>query len=139
MGKPTLEIEYDYDFVLIGISSHEKDYRICWALNNKLELNLVKTEPYEIKEKKHEETSHFSFFVCEQPDEFREYLVIANRSEKGMLIPEQKQVDYFFVIKGEIEQAEIAEIIKKMKDVNLILTAFQIDISTLKSKQNLIF
>ena len=52
MKKHLLEIEYDYDFVLIGISSHEKDYRVCWALNNKLGLELVKTEPFEIKDKK---------------------------------------------------------------------------------------
>ncbi|HEY0029409.1 MAG TPA: IPExxxVDY family protein [Bacteroidia bacterium] len=138
MGKHTLEIEYDYDFVLIGISSHEKDYRICWALNNKLSLNLVKTEPLEIKDKKQEEHSHFSLFCFEQPDEFMEYFIIANRSEKGLLIPEQKQVDYFFIIRGEVENETAMEIVKQIKEINLVQTAFRIDVASLKSKQNLI-
>ena len=138
MGKHTLEIEYDYDFVLIGISSHEKDYRICWALNNKLELDLVKAEPLEIKDKKQNEPSNFSLFECIRADEFIEYFVIANRSEKGMLIPEQKQMDYFFVIRGEIEEDDVKDIVKKIKEINLVQTAFRIDVSTLKSKQNLI-
>jgi hypothetical protein len=138
LGKYTLEIEYDYDFVLIGISSHEKDYRICWVINNTLALELVKIEPLEIKDKKQDESSHFSLFSCERPDEFMEYFIIANRSEKGMLIPEQKQIDYFFVIRGEIENDVVMEIIKKIKESNLVQTAFRIDVSSLKSKQNLI-
>lgn len=138
MGKHTLEIEYDYDFVLIGISSHEKDYRICWALNNQLGLDLVKTEPLEIKDKKQDEPSHFSLFCFELPDEFMEYFIIANRSEKGLLIPEQKQVDYFFIIRGEIEDGKIMEMVKQIKESNLVQTAFRVDVNALKSKQNLI-
>lgn len=139
MKKHLLEIEYDFDFVLIGISSHEKDYRICWALNNKLDIELTKTDALEIKDKKQEEASSFSLFACERPDEFMEYLVIANRSEKGLLIPEQKQMDYFFVIKGEIEDETVQEMINKIKEINFVLTAMRIDPSVLKSKQNLIF
>ena len=138
MAKHTLEIEMDYDFVLIGISSHEKDYRICWGLNNKLELDLVKVEPLEIKDKKQDELSHFSLFSCERPDEFMEYFIVSNRSEKGMLIPEQKQLDYFFIIKGEIENDVVMEMIKKIKEIDLVQTAFRIDVASLKSKQNLI-
>ena len=139
MKKHLLEIEYDFDFVLIGISSHEKDYRICWALNQKLGLELTKTDALEIKDKKQEEASSFSLFVCERPDEFMEYLIIANRSEKGLLIPEQKQMDYFFVIKGEVEEEQIEELVNKIKEINFVLTAVRIDPSVLKSKQNLIF
>ncbi len=139
MGKHTLEIEYDYSFVLIGISSHEKDYRICWALNNKLDLNLIKTESLEIKEKKLDEPSHYSLFIDTREEEFSEYLLIANRSEKGILIPEQKQMDYFLIIKEEeIKEEKIKTIFKKIKEITLVQTAVRIDASTLKSKQNLI-
>ncbi|MGZ4034532.1 MAG: IPExxxVDY family protein [Bacteroidia bacterium] len=138
MGKHTLEIDYDYDFVLIGISSHEKDYRICWGLNNKLSINLVKIDPLEIKDKKQDDPSYFSLFFCDRPDEFMEYFIIANRSEKGMLIPEQKQMDYFFIIRGEIENEAVMEVIKKIKEIDLVQTAYRIDVASLKSKQNLI-
>jgi len=139
LKKHLLEIEYDYDFILIGISSHEKDYRICWALNNKLNLELTKADPLEIKDKKQAEESGFSLFICERPDDFMEYLIIANRSEKGLLIPEQKQMDYFFVIKGEMDNERVENIISKIKEINFVLTAVRIDPSVLKSKQNLIF
>ncbi len=138
MGKHTLEIAYDYDFVLIGISSHEKDYRICWALNNQLGLNLVKTDALEIKDKKQDDPSFFSLFSFELPDEFMDYFIIANRSEKGLLIPEQKQVDYFFIIRGEIENDKVMDMIRRIKESSLVQTAFRVDVNALKSKQNLI-
>lgn len=164
MGKHTLEIEYDYDFVLIGISSHEKDYRICWALNNKLNLELKKEDSLEIKDKKQESPSYFSFFVFNDGAAFTEYSVIANFSESksfaltantlfetagksksghqgdnDLLIPEQKQMNYFFVVRGEIEDEEVERLVKEIKEIDIVLTAIRIDVKSLKSKQNLIF
>jgi hypothetical protein len=163
LGKHTLEIEYDYDFVLIGISSHEKDYRICWALNQKLGINLSKQDSLEIKDKKQSTPSYFSFFSFSDEDAFTEYSVIANFSENkslavtentlfadtersksqsgtnDLLIPEQKQMNYFFVLRAEIEEEEIAEMLRRIKEIDIVLTAIRIDAKSLKSKQNLIF
>ena len=162
MGKHTLTIEYDYDFVLIGISSYEKDYRICWALNQVLGLGLTKKDSLEIKSKKQDTPSFFSLFNYENEDEFIEYSVIANLSEhkqfvskehslfdkvaqesketeNGILIPEHKQMNYFFVVRGEIDDDKVEETIKKIKEIDIVITAMQIDAKELKSKKNLIF
>lgn len=160
MAKHTLEIEYDYDFVLIGISSHEKDYRFCWALNNKLKLELVKQDSLEIKGKKQSTPSYFSFFTFDDEDQYTEYSVVANFSESKtlafkentlfggeaeregeneFLIPEQKQMNYFFVIRGELEDEEVEELLRQIRGIDIVLTAVRIDAKSLKSKQNLIF
>lgn len=139
MNKFKLEIEYDYDFVLIGICSHEKDYRICWAINQKLDFDLKKTEDLEIKEKKQAEPSLFSMYVHENPEEYVEYYVIANRGANGMLVPEQKQADYFLMIRGTITDGQVESIIKQLREISMVLTAYEIDPTQLKSKQNLLF
>ncbi|MCW3083217.1 MAG: hypothetical protein JWP12_583 [Bacteroidetes bacterium] len=159
MVKHTLEIEHDYDFVLIGISSHEKDYRFCWALNNKLKLELVKQDSLEIKGKKQTTPSYFSFFTFDDEDQYTEYSVIANFSESKalaanentlfgaqdateeneFLIPEHKQMNYFFVIRGELEDEEVEELMKQIREIDMVLTTIRIDAKSLKSKQNLIF
>ena len=162
MAKHTLEVSYDYDFLLIGISSHEKDYRICWALNKKLGLDLRKTDSLEIKGKKHSTPSFFSFFVFDKEEDFLEYSVIANfsenksmdlkshslfgaeddnehHSENELLIPEQKQMNYFLVIRGEVDDERADELIKDIREIDVVLTAMRIDVTQLRSKQNLIF
>ena len=162
MGRHTLKIEYDFDFVLIGISSHEKDYRLCWALNNALEIELTKTESLEIKDKKQDTPSFFSLFKYENEDEFKEYFILSNLSENkqfvsredtlfnksvkgpqstenGILIPEHKQLNYFFIIRGEASDRDVETILKKIKKIDMILTAVRIDVAELKSKANLVF
>jgi len=139
VNKFKLEIEYDYDFVLIGICSHEKDYRICWALNNKLGFDLKKTEELEIKEKKLAEPSLFSMYAYENAEQYTAYYVIANRSQNGLLVPEQKQVDYFLVVKGTMTDEQVDELVKQLRETSLVLTAYEIDPNQLKSKQNLLF
>jgi hypothetical protein len=139
VNKFKLEIEYDYDFVLIGICSHEKDYRICWAINQKLDFDLKKTEDLEIKEKKQAEPSLFSMYVHENPEEYVEYYVIANRGANGMLVPEQKQADYFLMIRGTITDGQVESIIKQLREISMVLTAYEIDPTQLKSKHNLLF
>ena len=164
MAKHTLDITYDYEFLLFGISSHEKDYRICWALNKKLDLNLIKKDSLEIKGKKHTTPSYFSFFEFENTEELLHFSVIANfsenkalitndntlfgqasqtekdnHSENELLIPEQKQMNYFFIVQGEVDDDKADELINKIKEIDMVQTAIRIDPTQLKSKQNLIF
>ena len=162
MGKHTLQVEYDYDFVLIGISSHEKDYRICWALNKQLEIELTKVDSLEIKGKKDNTPSFFSLYKYDNSEEFKEYSVLANLSESKSsegkmltlfddettssnasknewLIPEHKQMNYFFVIKGEVDEYDVDKIAQKIQKIDLVQAVVKINANQLKTKQNLIY
>jgi hypothetical protein len=139
LPKLSLDIEYDYDFVLIGISCHEKDYRISWALNNVLCISLKKEADLEIKEKKQKENSSFPFYTFEYQEKYFEFSLIGNRSSQGMLLPEQKQADFLLKITGNVSHDEKEEILKKIKSINIVLMAYEIDANQLKSKQNLLF
>ena len=45
MAKQQLNIEYDYDFFLLGLVCQAKDYRLCFEVNKKLgvEFNKIDT------------------------------------------------------------------------------------------------
>lgn len=162
MAKHTLIVEPDYDFLMIGVSSHAKDYRICWAINQQLNIDLKKTDSLEIKGKKQSTVSFFSFFIFEDEENFLEYSVLSNLSEskapelKGntlfpeinaegsslqneWLIPEQKHFNYFLIVKGEINDNIVEQLLDKLNKADLVLTAVEVNVVQLKSKQNLIF
>ncbi|NBW37232.1 MAG: IPExxxVDY family protein [Cytophagia bacterium] len=44
MKKTKLVVDYDFDFVLLGLASSFKGYKLAWELNNSLGLHLVKKE-----------------------------------------------------------------------------------------------
>jgi hypothetical protein len=139
MAKLVLDIEYDYDFLLIGISCHEKEYRLSWALNNNLNLELAKTKDLQIDSKKQKEPLAHSMFMFDSEQQYRQYYLIANRGVQGPLIPEQKQADFFLLIKGTLLNDDKTTILKRVKETPMVLTAFDIDPNKLKSKENLLF
>ena len=139
MNTFKLDIEYDYEFLLVGISCHEKDYRLSWSINNKLGFEFKKSEDLEIKEKRKKEPAHYSLYLYEQKEEHREFYIIANRSKNNFLIPEQKQADYFIMVTGTISQQEKELFIKSLKEIDMVLVVFEIDPNQLKSKEYLLF
>jgi len=138
-SKFVLEVEPDYDFSLLGICSHEKDYRISWAINNELGISLQRTQDLELTEKKKGMTSGFSMYSYNDEEKYREYYILANRNGSSFLLPEQKQADYFLLIRSSPAEEEKQEILEKIKRIGLVLTAYEIMPLTLKSRQNLLF
>ena len=139
MNKFKLDIEYNYEFVLMGICCQEKDYRLCWAINNQLGFEFKKSQDFEIKEKRKKEPTIYSLYVYEEEEKYRDFFLIANKSEQRFLIPEYKETDYFIMIKGNIDPIEKEIIAKKLWELDMILAIFDIDPHQLKSKQNLLF
>ncbi len=137
MAKLTLEVSYDFDFILIGISCHEKDYRLCWSVNNALTIDLKKTTDHILELKNQKENQNYSKFEYINEDTFSEYFILANLSANGLLVAEQKQTDYFLIVRSNSVNAE--NIIAKLKDADFVNAVFSIDINSLKSKHNLLF
>lgn len=137
MAKLVLEFEAEYDFHLIGICSHVKDYRISWEVNKLLNLELAKDEDHTLYLQK-EELS-FPCYSCKREEELKEYYLIGNRSKGVYLIPEESEVDYFLVLKGFFSDEEIKKLAQKIGDLKTVLTSFAIEVEELKSKQNLVF
>jgi hypothetical protein len=122
-----------FDFKVVGISCHLKDYKLCWLLNKTLHLNLVKKNA-DIEFVSKQGASHHSVFVYKNEDEFTCVSLIKNRSE-GLLINELPGVDYFLKLEGQINDEKL---IKKLESMEEILAVFSVDVNTLKSKENFI-
>jgi len=137
--KYTLQEEYDFDFTLIGISCHAKDYRVCWSINRRLGFDLEKQkDDLEMVGPGNEEPSKHSLFSYYDEVDKNEYILICNRNGQGFLIPEERNSDFMLLVKGAIP-VDANKLSKELKEIEQVLTAFPINVKTLKSKKNLIF
>lgn len=134
-----LTVHPDYNFKLIGISSHEHDYRLSWAINSTLHLQFSKTRELEILHKKFAEKQTFSVYVYEDENTQIRYHLISNRCDNGFLIEELKNIDFILQIFGEISESFIKQWIEKLNKIDVITTAFAIDPGSLKSRDKLIY
>ncbi|HTO37256.1 MAG TPA: IPExxxVDY family protein [Brumimicrobium sp.] len=137
MSKFTLILEDDYNFDLLGLCSHQRDYRVCWAVNKQLGLNLEKSdEPFMVSNKKGEILSTHSLYVYH--DEELSYYFIQNKGERGYLVPERAQIDYFLVMR-ESGIMDLQTLVQELKEISEIQAAYIIEIKELKSVNRFIF
>lgn len=137
MSKVFLTLEDEFDFDLFGISCHARDYRLCWELNSKLKFDFQRTEDYEVRQQR-ELISCASYEYTHEEDHIN-YYIIANRGENGFVVPEQKQADYFLIIKGSFNKERKEELMEKIRALNSVLAIYELDPNGLKSKRNLLF
>lgn len=139
MPKNVLKLDdEDYDFVLIGIVTSHRDYRVTRDVNLALGITLERVDDYLVFEKKRGWEigfPHFKF-VNEQEDQ---YYILGNKSENGLLIPEQRQMDFFLLVKAGMSDIDRSALVKSLKGVDLFQAVFPIDVAGLRSKENLLF
>ena len=100
--KYLLEEDYEFDFNLLGICCHEKDYRLCWAINSTLNLNLSKaSEDIElIFNKESKPDANFSIYSYHNKFNSEEYYLISNKCQRTWLVPEKSHFDFFLMVKS---------------------------------------
>ena len=138
--KYLLEEEYEFDFNLLGICCHEKDYRLCWAVNSTLNLSLSKaSEDIElIFSKESKPDANFSIYSYIDQYNSDQYFLISNKCQRTWLIPEKSHFDFFLMIKSD-EKKSYNLYLNKLRSIPFILTANHVVVKQLKSKENLIF
>lgn len=140
MKKKVHKLDYkpEFNFFVAGISSHENDYRLSWALNQHLCIKLTRAENVAVTTKLKEQQV-FSLFTCTDPETLFTYNLVSNRCDNGFLVEEHRNIDFLLQVHGHISEILRNELIEKIKSIPVVNTAFEIDINLLKSKQKLLF
>jgi hypothetical protein len=140
MKKAKLQIEPTFDFELLGIVSPIREYRMAWLVNQELELNLVKADDLELEFLNAEKLEIAQYFLS-LPHGFIQLLknkAINSTQHLAYLLPELKNLDYFLLIQDETEELDLVSFMKKLAQNPLVQSIVRIDISKLKSKENLL-
>ena len=133
MKTEKLHISLDddiFDFKLIGISCAEKDYRLCWAINQALNTDLVRVSNEGVASRSH--LQDFPFFEYTDEENGGVYRLLVNRFENRILMKELKTIDYLFLIQGE--DSNLQEISEKLGSIEFVFMVLEIEIDKLKEK-----
>jgi hypothetical protein len=133
-----LAVEHDYRFFLVGISSHENDYHLCWTINRKLNLNLQKRANYVLFNPKLNANQEFSFYAYEDEETFLIYYLLSNRCDDGFLVEEFRNIDFLMQVHGDLPAGSQEKMIRDLRSIPVINTSFAIDPRTLKSRDRLL-
>lgn len=129
-----LDVEYDIDFLLLGLSCFEKDYRLCWLINKQLGMNFSRADDLCLLRKDVEQC--FPRFSYTWENEDVELTLLKNRTDEGTLLPELRQVDYLLKVDSDDMPHGLTELIRSVPRVAAV---FVLDASNLKEKEVLLF
>lgn len=128
-------------FYLLGISSHEKIYRLSWALNQELNTELQKTGSFVLTKKGMDTPVRFECFVFDDEDSMVKYMLFANISEDGQayLADKLRTFDFILKISGQVHNSFVKNIQSRLKFVNLVTASFVLDEKQQKALKFLTF
>jgi hypothetical protein len=125
-------------YTLIGIACHHKDYRLSYLLNKKLDFVFSKQQDLVITLKDRKEPASFSFYYYKDEDQGISYLLISNRSEEYVLLPELKQLDFLFMVEGNVKKSRNDQLLKAVSSIPNVLTAYEINLTTIRNYGSLL-
>lgn len=136
MAKLKLENDILPDAQIIAISSHVNDYRLCWSLNRSLGIALSRRSR-DIGSDGPEQRAFFPVFSHEAEDGDTLFSLVGNHAPEGVLIASQRQADFFLVADGD-GRPDPAELLDSVRKAEFVLTAYTLDIQTIKGAYKLL-
>ena len=132
--KQTLKLKVDHsiNFRLIGISSHENDYRLVWSINEQLKMQFIRIGNLVIHNRKLDADLEFSRYLFHDEDRYLKIFLLSNRCPDGFLFPEVKNFDFLLQITGETNDTEIKQLVTKLKTVPIISAVFNLQPEKIK-------
>lgn len=131
-------IELVYDFMLWGINSNMEDYRLCLNMNKHLHWDFKREDDIEYKHPVSKSLTYFNTYRYINEIDFYTLELIQNKKNGSILIPELKNIDYFFLLHGEDDYFEEDAFTELLANTPGVQSVIQLDIRLLKSKQNLL-
>ena len=158
--KLSLDEFDEIDYNLIAIHTSLDDYRLAYFINQKLPINLAKSEDEVHINVKEGETMFSRFYFYDEentvswnlvqnknevvPDNsFQAQDLFSNTEEgisaKAYLLPELKKADYFLKIDNTDDSIDVNKIKTILNTIDNITAVYTVETKQIKSKNNLIF
>lgn len=132
--------EFFEDAILIGIVTSHKSYKFCLRLNKILSFNFRLNTDIVIEMNKKKRTYHFPVYQSDVRHSQIKHYLYDNRNDGEVLLPEFKNIDFIWLIKGDInyynQLQELLQIINSMDGIQL---ATEIPHTELPNREYLIF
>ena len=131
--------EFFENSFLMGIVAPVKDYMFSWQVNNKLGFKFRINNSLEIQLRKKNRNYFFSVYEYPEPGGSTVHYLYNNQNDGEYLLPEFKQLDFLWLIKGEeLNKEELKKLLLSVKLIPGVLLVNEMTNEKIKNKQHLI-
>lgn len=126
--------QYNFNYKIVAISTHLKDYRVSFYLNELLDLKLKRIEDLSIDNKQTSSVQSFEHqhYECEEREV--NYDLIQNKANGVFFLPSLKKFDFLLILKTENEITNQEKIIDILKESDHFQIVYKVE--ELSKKEN---
>lgn len=118
------------EYLILGLVSHEPDYKLSLAINKKLSVSLKHSTPVTIDNNIENSFSRFS--ASETSGAV--FSLISNKSENEILIGKLKNIDYLFIAFDPEKQIKADNLMSTLRTTEFVNGVFLMSSDLLKDK-----
>lgn len=128
------------DVHLLGIMASVKSYQFVWQINRQMGYSFSLNNDLEIERRNKSRSFFFSIYEYQIPQTSVCYYIYHNQNDGEFLLPELKNLDFLWMIKGEdISLNDIQSLQQNIKALPNVLLVNEVSSDKIKNKQHLIF
>lgn len=139
MAEKRIKNELDTDYVVIGIATSLREYKLCYHLNNLLECDFRKLKDITFEPTDRTRTSQFSVFKATSADNQMQYMVFANKNAGEILLPEAGSFDFLLRVDGNLETEQVATLVDGIRNLPDVLLTAEIPARKIKNRERLVY
>jgi hypothetical protein len=125
--KYTLNIEYEVDFDVFGLSTPFADYRLAWALNEQLDFKFEKSnELISIFDRKTKQMKSFQRFSYADEENLTQIFLLKNKQGNQIVTADHTMMDFFLIIKNNFA-IDTNKLLTQLRNTNGIVAAFKLE------------
>jgi hypothetical protein len=132
----SLDCELTEEYVALAVSSHMKDYKLCWVINQLMHIDFKRLNDFKYF---HSKNSKIKYSIFSFKDEVRRCTVtlLSNKKTKTALITKLQNFDYLLFLKEECGNSGMLEHLQKeLRNIQNILMLQMLDLSTNRKEMN---
>lgn len=133
-------LRYKTEIKVVGVFCPEKDYRLCWLINNQLRYDFKKTLDFIYPTTQNPEGASFSVYTFERPTLQQSYFLVNNRSHDNQTLFSKPQgLDFLLLINADDSRYNYTQLLKSLRSLSQINAAYMLDDALGKLKESFLY
>lgn len=120
-----MAIDYTPDFRAIGIFTAQKDYRLCWLLDQYLHTAFRRLPDFRYSTESQKTPLAVPVYRHTDRRLLSKYFLIPNKLETTVLFQKPPNMDYLFLVKQPTDQFDLPRLIKGIRNIPQVNTAVE--------------
>ena len=122
-----MAIDYTPDFKTIGVFTAQKDYRLCWLLDQYLHTAFRRLPDFTFVANNKQTPLAIPVYRHIDRRLLSSYFLIPNKPEATLLFQKPANMDYLFLVKQPSDQFDLQRLIKGIRNIPQVNTAVEAD------------